>query len=162
MGQNSKKYEFAAVGELETVFENRLVETSEGMPVGIKTPMELGYNNVGPFKMHTEILQQIRDNFRNMLQTNHGDRVILHDFGANLEGLAFELGSESADTLAIQNIRRTTAKYMPFINLQTFESFNRPPESNSGLALIGVKVVYTVPTINTDPNEIEVIIYSAG
>ena len=162
MGQNRKTYDFASVGELETDFKDRLVETTAGFPIGIKTPIELGYGNVGPFKMHTDLALQIRDNFRNMLQTNHGDRVMLPDFGANLEELAFELSSEEGDTMAINRIRKSTEKYMPFVKLLTFESIKEAPEGSSGVASVGVRVVYSVPTIGTDQYGVEVIIYSAG
>jgi len=161
VGNNRKTYDFASVGELNTVFENRLVEKSAGFPVGIKTPMEMGYDNAGPFKMNTSLAEQIRDNFRNMIQTNHGDRLMLPDFGANLQGLAFELLTENGDILAINRIRKTTTKYMPFINLKTFEPIQRRND-DAGLASVGVRVTYSVPTIDATEYAIEVIIYSGG
>ena len=162
MGNNRKKYDFASVGELETVFSNRLVDTTANMPIGIKTPMQLGYDNSGPFKMRTDLEAQVRDNFRNMLQTNHGDRLMLHDFGANLQELAFELSTEGGDTKAINRIRKATSKYMPFVNLLTFESVKRPNE-DTAVASTGVRITYSIPTINTTTEHIiEVIIYSAG
>ena len=161
MANNRKTYDFASVGELNTVFGNRLVEKSAGFPVGIKTPMELGYDNSGPFKMRSSLPEQIRDNFRNMLQTNHGDRVMLTDFGANLEELAFELCTEDGDTQAIGRIKATTSKYMPFINLMTFEPIKKTND-DGGLASVGFRVIFNVPTISTEEYGVEVIIYSAG
>lgn len=162
MGQNRKTYDFASVGEANTVFVDRLVDVSANIPIGIKTPMELGYDNSGPFKMHTSLEKQIKDNFRNMLQTNHGDRLMIYDFGANLAGLAFDLTTEAGDTSAINRIRNATSKYMPFINLLTFESVKKAND-DTGLASIGVRVTYSIPTISTTTEHaIEVIIHSAG
>ena len=162
MGNNRKKYDFASVGETVVEFNNRLVDTRASVPIGIKTPMELGYGNAGPFKMHTQLEAQIKDNFRNMLLTNHGDRLMLDDFGANLEGLAFELLTEAGDTQAINRIRKTTSKYIPFINLLTFEPVQKANE-DSGIASVGVRVTYTIPTIsNTKEHAIDVIIHSTG
>ena len=162
MGNNRKKYDFASVGETGVEFNNRLVDTESSVPIGIKTPMELGYDNAGPFKMHTQLEAQIKDNFRNMLLTNHGDRLMLDDFGANLEGLAFELLTEAGDTQAINRIRRTTLKYMPFINLMTFEPVQKA-NNDSALASVGVRVTYTIPTISTTKEHaLEVLIHATG
>ena len=162
MSQDRKKYDFASVGELKTVFENRLVETTADLPVGIKTPMELGYGTTGPFKMHNDLRKQIADNFRNLLRTNHGDRLMLYDYGANLEELAFEIGTENADALAIQRIKTATDKYMPFISLNTFEPIKEASETSAGLANIAIRITFSVPSIDTTQQAVEVIIHAAG
>ena len=162
-GQITKKYDFNSVGQLQSDFDRSLVDPFENVPVGIKTPMELSTGeNAGPFKMRMSLGDQIKDNFRNMLATNHGERVMLHDFGANLEELCFELGTETADFKAITRIKKTTAKYMPFIQLNTFEPIRKEAEPMVGLAYLGILVVYSVPTLNIENDAVEVILYTAG
>jgi len=163
MSQVLKKYDFQSVGRLDSDFQASLIDTSADIPVGIKTPMELSTSgDSGPFKMRTSLGEQIKDNFRNMLSTNHGDRLMLHDFGANLEGLAFELGTEGGDVQAINRIRRATEKYMPYIQLQTFEPVRENDEAGVGLAVVGIKVIYSVPKLGLGNQGVEVIIYAAG
>jgi len=102
-----KSYDFEAVGRLEAEFENTLTDTVAEIPIGFKTPMEMSVGaNSGPFKMRMDLAAQIKDNFRNMIATNHGDRLMLFDFGANLAELSFELGNENTDVMAINRIRR--------------------------------------------------------
>jgi len=86
---------------------------------------------------------------------------MLTDFGANLEELAFELCTEDGDTQAIGRIKATTSKYMPFINLMTFEPIKKTND-DGGLASVGFRVIFNVPTISTEEYGVEVIIYSAG
>jgi len=158
-----KKYDFQSVGRLDVDFQAGLIDKTLSMPIGIKTPMELSRAGPsGPFKMHDNLGNQIKDNFRNMLATNHGDRVMLYDFGANLQELCFELGSEEGDVRAINNIRQTTEKYMPYITLNTFEPIRSSNDSSSGLAVVGVRVIYSVPTAGLQDQGIEVIIYASG
>lgn len=159
----TKKYDFQSVGRLDVDFQAGLIDKALGKPVGIKTPMELSrMGSSGPFKMHDNLASQIKDNFRNMLATNYGDRAVLYDFGANLQELCFELGTEEGDVRAINNIRRTTEKYMPYVTLNTFEPITRSNESGSGLAVIGVRVIYSVPKAGLQDQGVEVIIYAAG
>ena len=158
-----KSYDFKSVGRLEPEFRSSLIDTTESVPIGFKTPLEMAsIATGGPFRMRTDLAAQIKDNFRNMIATNHGDRLMLHDFGANLAELAFELGAENTDIMAINRIRRTTEKYMPFVQLQTFEPIKRTNEATNGVAVVGVRVIYSVPSLRVREQAVEVIIYTAG
>ena len=156
---NRKVYSFKSVGELES--ENRLNDkvVAQTLPIGIATPVRLGNNSL--LKMHTERLKVIKDNLRNMIMTNHGDRLGFYDFGANLAELTFELGSENGDAEATRRIAKTTAKYMPYINLDTFEPFVEKFD-NQHTAKVGIRIVFTVPALSTDKQGLEVLLYVAG
>jgi phage baseplate assembly protein W len=157
-----KKYDFASVGESKEEFDAQYKKTNEDrfqQPIGIKVPVELG--NTDLLKMHTDVEKNIADNFRNMLMTNYGERVGLYDFGANLTELAFELGTDRFDTEAIRRIRRTTEKYMPFIQLSTFEPLV-DRRDNKVIAKVGVRITYKVSALSQNDRVIEAIIYTAG
>lgn len=162
MGTSRKTYDFKSVGESKTTFDqkNQIGEVVK-RPIGIATPIQLSsLAGDGPFLMHTELENVIQDNFRNLLQTNHGERLGLYDFGANLLELAFELGSEDADAEVIRRIKRAVSKYMPFINLETFQPINEKPEG--GLARYGFEIKYSVPKANITNKGIKLILYAAS
>jgi phage baseplate assembly protein W len=157
----AKKYSFQSIGELATDLDERnsRVETPV-LPVGIKVPLALSDGSSDLIKMHTNYDDALADNFRNMIMTNHGERLGHYDFGANLKELAFELGSETGDTKAIRRIMATTQKYMPYISLDSFEPLSSDAEN--GLARVGVKITYSIPNISNKTRVIEVTIFSAG
>ena len=157
--QTIKKYDFASVGELKQKRDDDAPPISP-TPIGIKTPLEFDYSSNSLVTMHKDLANNIRDNFRNMLQTNHGVRMMLQDFGANLEELAFEISTEPGDMEAIRRIRQTTKKYMPFIDLQTFEPMIR--KKSEAIAQIGIRITYAVPAANILNQVVEVTIYIAG
>tara|TARA_B100001173_G_C15612897_1_gene389625 strand:+ start:58 stop:543 length:486 start_codon:yes stop_codon:yes gene_type:complete len=156
---NRKVYSFKSVGELDA--ENRQYAKAERqtIPIGIATPVQLGRNSL--LKMHTDQLKVISDNLRNMIMTNHGDRLGFYDFGANLTELTFELGSENGDAEATRRIAKAVGKYMPYIALDTFEPFVEKFD-NQHTAKVGVRVTYTIPAISTDLKSVEVMLYVAG
>ena len=159
----NKKYSFKSVGLLEEE-ENEIRRNRRNAfkpPIGIKTPIEFSYNVGGLFKMHRNLENQIADNFRNLISTNHGERLGHYDFGANLTELTFELGSEDIDSVAMRRISKTTQKYMPFIQLDDFEPFVER-EDNEHVAKIGIRVSYSVPTITMAKRSVEIILYVAG
>ncbi len=159
--QEQKVYNFDSVGVLETAVTSFTIETENSPPIGIKTPLELDGTTDDFFVMHRDLGKQIRDNFRNLLQTNHGERMLLSDFGANLRPLTFELASEGGVTAALQRIKTATNKFMPFISLQTFEPLVLANEDSS-VAKIGARITYSVPSINIDNQVIEIVLYSVA
>lgn len=160
--QNFKVYDFQSVGEsLESYRQSRRFGETVKVPIGIATPMELDHGN-GLFVMHTDMGDQISDNLKNLILTNHGERLGHYDYGANLQELTMELGSENFDTEAIRRIKTTCSKYMPFVNLTTFETFKENEGSAGGISKVGVKITYSVPLAQSGLKQIEVILYSAG
>ena len=156
---NRKVYSFKSVGELESDNRQNVKNEKVKIPIGIATPVQLGSNSL--LKMHTERIKVIKDNFRNMLLTNHGDRLGFYDFGANLEELTFELGSEQGDAEATRRIAKTTTKYMPFINLDTFEPFIEKFD-NQHTGKVGIRIEFTVPALSTEKQGLEVLLYVSG
>lgn len=104
--------------------QNNVVSSTPLKPIGIKTPIELDESqSVNIFKMHYNNLDQISDNLRNLVLTNHGERLAMYDFGANLRPLLTDFSNkENFDREAMKRIKTTCAKYMPFVNLLGYES----------------------------------------
>jgi phage baseplate assembly protein W len=161
VSQERKVYDFASVGEFEEDIRNRTLDTRVDTPIGILTPVSFSNTNASLFEMHSDLGKQIKDNFRNMISTNHGERIMLNDFGANLADLAFELGVESVDAEAMKRIMKTASKYMPFVELTTFESVTEKSLDGT-LARIGVIVTFSVPSLGISAQSIKAIINVVG
>jgi len=154
---DAKKYDFSSVGETDVEYKSRSVAGVESTPIGIKTPLESGLEKDGLFKMHYSLEDTVSDNLRNLILTNHGERIFRHDYGANLREIAFELGTEEGDFEAINRIRTAARKYLPFVNLQTFETV-QIPQTYTTPGKVAVRVTYSVPGLNSKQRLIEVII----
>ena len=160
--QASKKYSFRSVGETQQERTQRINAVVNEIPIGIRTPIQLGTGNSGLFQMHNKLLDQLADNMRNLINTNHGERVGLYDFGANLEPLTFELGAENGDVEAMRRIGQAVAKYMPYVELLDFEPLI-DRVNNKDVAKIIIRVTYTVPILAPKvPMGVEVMLYCAG
>ncbi len=158
---DAKKYDFNSVGETDTSYRSRNAAAVVSVPIGIKTPLEVGTFPDGFLRMHRNLDDTITDNFRNLILTNHGERLLRYDYGANLREIAFELGTEDGDYEAINRIRNSVRKYLPYLNLQTFESF-QVPQTYTEPAKVGIRVSYSVPSYNNKQRVLEVIISSVS
>ena len=114
--------------------------------------------------MHFTNAGQIKDNFRNLVQTNFGERVGLYTFGANLIELVGELASkEDFDSEAMLRIKNAATKWMPFVELETFESkFIEPSKTPDGLAHIVMTITYNVVKLSIIKDQIQVTIIAMG
>lgn len=130
-------------------------------PIGIKTPLRLGTRHDGVFSMHNIVADQLRDNLRNLLLTNHGERLGLYNFGANLQELSMEHGQETFDVEAIGRIRAAANLFMPYVELRTFESSVGRDESMHA-HVVKIKVIYDVSKLGVSGDAIEVSIYTRG
>ncbi len=150
-------YSFKSAGKTA---EQRQAEalTASAVPIGIMTPLRAGTKD-GIFAMHASLADQMNDNLRNLLLTNHGERIGLYDFGANLRPLASEFTTQdSFDSQAITRISEAVAKWMPYVSLNDFLSeVDRTENKNTGV--IRITVTYTVPNISNDKKYLQVTLY---
>jgi phage baseplate assembly protein W len=127
--------------------------------IGIKTPFELGSGDL--FKMHTNLADQLTDNLKNLILTNHGERLGLYDFGANLREVLTEYNSDFQNDFeeqVEQRILDATSKWMPFINIK---EISMAPEKNTinGLAVIAIKLVYKVINLDSLERELKIRLF---
>ena len=159
---NSKTYDFKSIG---TTFQRKAEldarNNQPAPPVGIATPVSLSVMGPNFLRMNTDFPSTLHDNLINLILTNHGERLGLPDFGANLSELTFEMQEEDTQAEAMRRVSKAVRKYMPYVSLETFspivENFD-----NKAVAKIGIVLGYRVPKLRTNLRQIEVILYSAG
>lgn len=151
---------FKSVGGLAT--NPRSVQEVQPKPVGILTPVSLARKVGNPLAMSVSPIDQMVDNFRNMLLTNHGERLPIYDFGANLRSLMTErLSQVDYDEQAMILIKATTEKYMPYVNLDTFETQVLAAEENA-VSRVKIMINFSIPRMSTSVKKVEIIISNIG
>lgn len=151
---------FKSVGDLAD--NPRSAQTVQPKPVGIMTPVTYATRVGGPFSMSTSTIDQMIDNFRNMLLTNRGERIPLNDFGANLRSLLTErLTQADYDDRAMMLIKETTEKYMPYVSLDSFETTVLQSEQDA-ISRIRIKVDFSIPRLSTTRKSVEIILENIG
>ncbi len=144
--------------------------------IGIKTPLAFDTeSSTGLFDMHFDALEQVKDNLRNLVRTNRGERLNRVDYGCNLEAYTFDYADvgnfEKQITLEITS---QVQKFMPFViinQVNFLDYFKKETENTadpnraikpSGLAAIAVRINYNVPKIGANNQILEVVIFIGG
>ena len=169
-----KFYKFKSSGIRKK--ENRKLQNQKVItrPLGIKTPIEFGKEKGDLYKTHSNPAEQLKDNLRNLIQTNFGERLGRPEYGANLSSIVFDLNAnENFIKEASLKIDSAIKKYIPAIifkdvevkNADLIESFNinaKLPGDSTGLALIELRVRFDIPALRLQNQIIDVLIYAGG
>ena len=105
----------------------------------------------GAYALITNYKDEIRQNFKNLLLTSPGERVMNSDFGVGMRRYLFE-NYIDAKTAIKQRIESQVKKYMPYIVIQdilfdTVGSDQIPLEERN---ILSVRVVFSVPDLNLE------------
>ena len=140
--------------------EQKAIESlaQSATPIGIKTPMRLSDTD-GLLTMNFVLADQVNDNLRNLILTNWGERLGHYDFGANLRPLTTEFVSQNDfDSKAIERIRQTVGRWMPYIDLEDFAS-NVNRVENKNTAVLDITITYNIPSLNVKGAKLQVTLY---
>tara|TARA_R110001583_G_scaffold94119_3_gene237517 strand:- start:790 stop:1305 length:516 start_codon:yes stop_codon:yes gene_type:complete len=141
--------------------------------IGIKTPMEFGDDKGNLHKTHKDPVKQIKDNFRNLILTNYGERLGRPELGADLISLTFD-ADQLQDFLRLANIKIVEAvkKYIPYIQINDVRYVKHTQSDNVlntfytsdsiGIKKVLLRIDYNISQINLNNQILEVSIYAGG
>lgn len=132
-------------------------------PIGFRTPLRIDTAGTEIFGTNIALLDQINDNFRNLVLTNHGEHPVLFDFGANLRPLLFELTAlADFEQQAMSRIQAATKKYLPFVDLETFEVEIDNRDTAPSLSTMVIVITYGIPLLGSTGTKLRVLLTLGG
>lgn len=140
-------------------------------PFGIKTPLAFSEkSNQQLFQMNDNPALQIKDNLRNLILTEKGERLGMSDYGCGLKSFLHELAAiPDYESVIINVIKAQVEKYLPFVLitnieiLDYFQSKNKESiENRNGTAAILLRISFDIQKIMVKNQKIEVVIFSGG
>jgi len=88
------------------------------MPLGLSPKLPLQMDTmVGSYALNRTYLQMIKQNFKNLLLTNPGERIMDIRFGVGLSRFLFEQNSAEVKGHIVSSISTQVNLYMPFIKI---------------------------------------------
>ena len=108
------------------------------MAVGISVKLPFQRTNKdGPFALNKTLLDAVKQNFKGLILTQPGERIMDIDFGVGIYALLFENYSADMREKIIERIYSQTKKYMPFIKIRSvnFGDFQEQDENKLSVAI---------------------------
>jgi phage baseplate assembly protein W len=103
-------------------------------------------NEVGAYSLTTTLKEVARQNFKNLLLTAPGERIMDANFGVGLRHYLFEQKTNSLTTTIARKINEQVATYLSYIVLESIE-FNEDTIDQDTENILNVAVYFSVPAM---------------
>ena len=113
--------------------------------IGPSLPLNRDYKHAA-YSLITSYGDEVKQNFKNLLLTSPGERMMNPDFGVGLRHYLFEFSEHSIPQIR-QRIQNQVGKYMPFIRINKIEVGTSDQEI-SNPNILSIKIIYDVPNMN--------------
>lgn len=120
--------------------------------IGIDLPIRRGDDLDGFFATTSTTIEAVKNNIRNLLQTEEGERFFQPNLGIGLRKLLFEHITES-NLIGVQDaILDKFEFWLPFVEVRDIQILNKNNTTDIGENEIRVKILFN---IQKDPNTLD-------
>lgn len=94
----------------------------------------------GFYSLTKNLAQNVQQNFKNLVLTAQGERVMVPNFGVGLRNYLFETNEVYTQSKITEKINQQKDKYMPFVNIDKIQFYGDDEQ------ILAIEIVYSVPT----------------
>jgi len=113
-----------------------------------------GFSPALPFHMNSEdgialtktMMDVIKQNFKNLVLTNPGERVMIPEFGVGIKRFLFELNNQETLGRVKSRISDQAKKYLPYISISDIKTISDPDMFDAGA--VNIKILYSVSSLD--------------
>jgi phage baseplate assembly protein W len=122
--------------------------------IGIDLPIRRSSDVDGFFATTSTTIEAVKNNIRNLLQTNEGERFMQPNLGLNLRAILFEHINDE-NLIGVQDsILDKMNFWLPFVEVRDIQVLSRDNTTDIGANEIRVKILFN---IKQDPNTLDSI-----
>ena len=120
--------------------------------VGIDLPIRRGDDLDGFFATTSTTIEAVKNNIRNLLQTEEGERFFQPNLGLGLRSLLFE-HITSENLITVQDaILDKMELWLPFVEVRDIQVLSTDDSTDVGVNEIRIKIIFN---IKQDPNTLD-------
>jgi len=130
--------------------------------IGIKTPLRKATRRGQLFDQHFDLESDIIDNFKNLLLTNYGERLMYPSLGADLNSLFNERTSlDDWNEKATNLIINSTRTFMPQISIDSV-LIAELPAANDGFSRVKISVIFSIQRLGIQNRQLDLNLTNAS
>lgn len=112
-----------------------------------KLPLTYDQAEDGVYSLNKTLLDSVKQNFKMLLLTNPGERIMDSDFGVGLRKFLFQQDTEETRAQIRSRIISQTRKYLNFIKIDEI-NISQPSSNEENTIFINIR--FTVPALNVN------------
>ena len=129
-------------------------DNDTNVKIGIDLPIRRGDDLDGFFASTSTTIEAVKNNIRNLLQTEEGERFFQPNLGIGLRKLLFEHISNNNLITIQDNILDKLEFWLPFVEVRDIQVLSRDNKTDIGTNEIVVKILFN---IKQDPNTLDAV-----
>ena len=127
-------------------------DNDTNIKIGIDLPIRRGISSDGFFASSSTTIEAVKNNIRNLLNTNQGERLMQPNLGLDLRRLLFE-NIENDDIVGVQDsILDKLETWLPFVEVRDIQLKTTENNQVIGVNEIRIKILFN---IKQDPNTLD-------
>jgi len=111
--------------------------------ISVKLPLRVTAPD-GPYGLHKNLVGTVKQNFKNLVLTMPGERVMDANFGVGIYAVLFENYSNDVKERLRAKITEQVQAYMPFVKIRSINFDDSKIDSN----LLNVAINYYISPLN--------------
>jgi phage baseplate assembly protein W len=111
--------------------------------ISVKLPLRVSAED-GPYALTKDLISTTKQNFKNLVLTNPGEKIMDINFGVGISGLLFENYTSDVRDRMRARIVEQAAAYMPFIKIRSINFNDTEIDSNK----ISLAINYYISPLN--------------
>tara|TARA_R110001583_G_scaffold44530_2_gene141211 strand:+ start:628 stop:1110 length:483 start_codon:yes stop_codon:yes gene_type:complete len=127
-----------------------IIDRDSNIKVGIDLPIRRGDTKDGWMASTSTTIESVKNNIRNLLQTNRGERLMQPNLGLNLRQLLFEQIDDETLVEVQNSILDSFQLWLPFVEVRDIKIVN--DDSKTDMNQIVVSIIFN---IKQDPSTID-------
>tara|TARA_R100001377_G_scaffold51384_1_gene30047 strand:+ start:666 stop:1148 length:483 start_codon:yes stop_codon:yes gene_type:complete len=127
-----------------------IIDRDSNIKVGLDLPIRRGDTKDGWMASTSTTIEAVKNNIRNLLQTNRGERLMQPNLGLNLRQLLFEQIDDGTLVAIQNNILDSLQIWLPFVEVRDIKIVN--DDSKADMNQIVVSIIFN---IKQDPSTID-------
>ena len=108
---------------------------------GPSIPME--HDSSTGFTMNSSIVSEIQQNFKMLVLTMPGERVMIPDYGVGIKKYLFSRFGEDVYSAIKSRILEQTSRYLPVVKISNIIFDDTDMDGN----ILGIRIEYSIPTL---------------
>jgi len=115
---------------------------------GLSPKLPLNVDTIdGAYRLISEHADLVKQNFKNLVLTSPGERMMIPDFGVGILSFLFENDTPDLRESIRSRISQQVQKYMPFVQLSEINIFPSLDDELSMDNSLNVQIYYSIPAL---------------
>ena len=116
---------------------------------GISPKLPLTYSKTdGPYLLNKNLKETVKQNFKMLVLTSPGERVMVPDFGVGINSFLFEAMDDSTYSQVVQKIQEQVGMFIPSITLEAIDFVTSDEDPTLPLNELRVSIKYNILPFN--------------